>query len=66
MTMTRKQYRQLACSDTGPGCDFLVRAETDDEVLEVLKGHATRMHGYTEFPPEAEAQIRSLIKTVEV
>ena len=61
-----KQYKQISCSDIGPGCEFQVRAETEDEVLEVVSGHAKRMHGYTEFPPETLAQVRSLVKTVEI
>jgi predicted small metal-binding protein len=61
-----KEYKQLACRDAGVECEFLVRAETADEVMEVVGGHAVRIHGYKDIPAEMAAQIRSLIKTVEV
>lgn len=61
-----KEYKQLACRDAGMDCEFLVRAETDEEVLEVVGGHAMRVHGYKDIPPEMAAQVKSLIKTVQV
>ncbi len=61
-----KEYKQLACRDAGMDCEFLVRAETDEEVLEVAGGHAVRVHAYKDISPEMAAQVKSLIKTVQV
>ena len=61
-----KDYKQLTCRDAGYECDFLVRAETEDEVMEVAGGHAGHIHGMANIPPEAAAQIKKLIKTVQV
>ena len=61
-----KDYKQIGCRDAGYECDFQVRAETEDEVLEVVGGHAKRIHGMANIPPETAAQIKKLIKTVQV
>ena len=61
-----KDYKQMGCRDAGYECDFQVRAETEDEVMEVVGGHAKRVHGMADIPPEAVAQIKALIKTVSV
>jgi len=61
-----KQYKQLTCRDAGADCDFLVRAETEEEVLEVAAGHGKRVHGYKEIPPEMAAGMKSMMKTVTV
>jgi predicted small metal-binding protein len=61
-----KEYKQLSCRDAGVECDFLVRAETTDEVLQVAGGHGQRVHGYKEIPPEMATAMRNLVKTVQV
>jgi predicted small metal-binding protein len=64
--MAQKEYRQLSCRDAGSDCDFLVRAETEDEVFTVAAGHGSRVHGMTELTPELKNKIKSMIKTVRV
>jgi predicted small metal-binding protein len=64
--MAQKQYKQLSCREAGADCDFLVRAETEDEVLTVAAGHGSRVHGITEITPEMKSKMNSLIKTVWV
>jgi len=61
-----KEYKQLSCRDAGVDCDFLVRAETVNEVIEVASGHGKRVHGYKEIAPDMLTAMRSLVKTVQV
>ncbi len=62
--MAVREYRQLSCRDAGADCDFLVRAETEDEVLEVAAAHGARMHGMKEVSPDLKSKIKSAIRTV--
>lgn len=64
--MAKKEYKQLSCRDAGADCDFLVRAETEDEVLAVAAAHASPVHGMKEVPAEQKAKMKSLMKTVRV
>lgn len=59
------QYKQINCRDGGAPCDFLVRAETEDEAVAVAAGHAKRFHDQDETP-ELRAAIKAIVKTVEV
>jgi predicted small metal-binding protein len=64
--MAKKEYKQLSCRDFGADCDFLVRAETEEEVLRVAADHGCRMHGECENSAELKEKARSLIKNVAV
>jgi len=64
--MANKEYKQLSCRDAGAPCDFLVRAETEDEVLAVAAAHGARVHGMKEVTPDLKNKMKSLIKTVWV
>jgi predicted small metal-binding protein len=64
--MAQKEYKQLSCRDAGADCDFLVRAETEEEVMQVAADHGARVHGMKEITPELKKKIKSLIKTVRV
>lgn len=64
--MDSRAYKQLSCRDAGADCDFLVRAETEDEVMKVASEHGCRVHGKCGVSPEFESKIRSLIRDVSV
>jgi len=64
--MPRKEYKQLNCRDAGMDCDFMVRAETEEEVLAAAASHGSRVHGLKEIPAEKKAKIQSAIKTVRL
>jgi predicted small metal-binding protein len=51
----------LHCRDIGFACSQVVRAETDDEVLQQAAVHAKEVH-QVEVTPEMAEQIRSLIR----
>lgn len=52
----------LECSKVDPssGCHYVVRGETEQEVLQKAKVHA-RQHGIRSITPELMSQIRSNI-----
>ena len=64
--MAQKEYKQLSCRDAGADCDFLVRAETEEEVMAVAASHGSRVHGMKEVTPELKKKMKSLIKSVWV
>jgi predicted small metal-binding protein len=66
--MAKKNYKQLGCLDVDPngGCAFLVRAETEDEVMRLTGDHAKVAHKMAVPPPEVLAKVKAAIKTVTV
>ncbi len=64
--MAQKQYKQLSCRDAGADCDFLVRAETEEEVMKVAAEHGARVHGMNDMTQELGKKIKSQIKDVWV
>ncbi len=62
--MAGKTFHQLSCRDAGADCDFMVRAETKEEVLRVVADHACRSHQECEIPPELKAKLSSVMQTV--
>ena len=58
--MAQKEYKELSCRDTGADCDFLVRAETTEEVISVASEHGCRVHQVCEITPEARDRMNSL------
>ena len=53
--------KTLHCSDAGFDCQAVVKAQTDEEILEQAAEHARSVHGVTVTPEMAE-QIKQLIK----
>jgi predicted small metal-binding protein len=47
-----------------PGCDFAVRAKTDDEVIEIAHMHQEITHGVKEISPDLEKKIQVSIRPV--
>jgi len=39
--------KTLACGDLVPGCQAVVTAETEDEILQIAAQHAVEAHGLT-------------------
>lgn len=52
--------KTLRCRDPGFDCDPVVRAETDDEILQQAAAHAVQAHHVT-ITPEMAEQARTLI-----
>ena len=39
--------KTLSCGDLVPGCQAVVTAETEDEILQIAAQHAVEAHGLT-------------------
>ena len=39
--------KTLACGELVPGCEAVVRADTEEEILQIAARHAVEAHGLT-------------------
>lgn len=51
----------LRCRDVGMDCDFEVRVDTEEEILQKAAEHAQTAHGMPEIPEEVMAKVRAAI-----
>ncbi|MBD0298194.1 MAG: DUF1059 domain-containing protein [Flavisolibacter sp.] len=54
----------LRCRDVGFECDKVIRANTEEEVLQQAAEHAQKDH-HVQVTPQMAEQIKTLIKEVE-
>ena len=52
----------VSCKDVGVDCDFMMRGETDQDILQQAAEHARTAHNMTEIPPEVEEKLRGAIR----
>jgi len=52
--------REVACREAGYDCDFVIRSENDDELIEFVQEHAQSTHD----AELAAADIQGIWKTV--
>ena len=52
----------IRCRDIGVDCDFEVRGETVEELLENCEEHARTAHGMDEIPAELVAKVKAAIR----
>lgn len=52
----------LRCRDVGLDCDFVARAETEEEILSKAAEHGQAVHDMKEFPEEVVAKVRAAIR----
>ncbi len=50
------------CRDVVLDCDFVARAETEEELLQKAAAHGQAEHGMTEMPPDVLQRVKSLIR----
>ena len=62
--MPEENYREFMCKLVNPGCNFAVRAKTEDEVIELARMHQEIAHGAKEISPDLEKKINSNIRPV--
>lgn len=60
----QKEYKQLSCKDFGADCDFMVRAQTSEELMKYCQQHACLVHKKCETSPRSDEKIKSRIKDV--
>ena len=53
--------KTLKCRDAGFGCEGVIKANSEEEVLNQAAQHAREVHGVTVTPELAE-QLKTLIK----
>ncbi len=54
--------KALRCRDVGMDCDFVARAETEEENLKKATEHAATVHDMKEIPEEVLAKVRAAIR----
>lgn len=64
MAIQQKLYRELACKNFRADCDFMIRAETYEELMRYGQEHACNVHGKCDGSPESIEKIKSRIKDV--
>jgi predicted small metal-binding protein len=64
--MIEKEYKELSCKDFRSDCDFSIRAETEEEVLNKCREHACSSHGKCDDSPRTREKIKSRIRDVWV
>ena len=52
----------LRCRDVGFDCDTVMRAETEEKVLQQAAEHAKSAHDLNEISEEAVAKVRTVIR----
>ena len=57
--------KTITCREAGFDCDFIVKGEIEDEVMQRGAEHAMKVHGMKEndITPEFEEKVRGLIRT---
>lgn len=56
--------KELHCRDVGFDCEGVIKATTEEEVLQQAARHALDVHGVT-ITPEMADQVKTLVKEVE-
>jgi predicted small metal-binding protein len=52
----------VSCRDVGVDCDFVMRGETAEDILQQALEHARTAHNMTEIPPEVAEKLRGAIR----
>jgi len=50
------------CRDVGFDCDGIVKAETEDDLLQQVAEHAQTVHGLEKVTDEIVAKVKSVIR----
>jgi len=54
--------KTLHCADLMPGCDYVARGDSEQDVLQQAAEHARTVHNISEITPELAAQVQSKIR----
>lgn len=52
----------LRCNDVGLDCDFVAKADTEEEILQQAAEHAAAAHDMKEIPEDVLAKVRAAIR----
>lgn len=53
--------KEFICGDLVPGCETVIRGESEEEIFEQVAVHARDEHGMDEVPPEVQDKVRASI-----
>ncbi len=56
--------KEMHCSDVGMDCDFVAKAESEEELMKKVVEHAREAHGITEITPELAQKVTEVIRDV--
>lgn len=56
--------KRMTCADVGMDCDFAALADTEEELLELVREHARRVHGIEEITPELKRKVLDAVEDV--
>lgn len=56
--------KRIRCEDVGMDCDFAALADTESELLEIVREHAERVHGVEEVTPELRRKVMDAVEDV--
>ena len=56
--------KELRCGDVVPGCNHVIRGETEDDVMKKGAQHASEAHGMKNLDEETQRKVRSKIRSV--
>lgn len=54
--------KELRCGDVVPGCDFVARGDSEQEILDQAAAHACAVHGVNKITPELAEKARGAIR----
>ena len=52
----------LNCKDVGFDCEGVVRAETEEEALQIAAAHAKDVHGIQEITPDIAEKVKAAMR----
>jgi predicted small metal-binding protein len=52
----------IHCRDVGFDCDGVIRANSEEEALQMAAEHAKAVHGLEKVSPEVVAKLKSIIR----
>lgn len=55
----------IKCRDVGFDCEGVIKANTEEEALQMAAKHAKEVHGLNDVTPEVVDKIKSVIIEVE-
>lgn len=62
--MAEREYKELTCRDMGHDCDFLVRAETENELLRLASEHLCEVHDICAITPKVTENMSHSMKRI--
>ena len=55
----------LRCRDVGMDCDFVVQANTEEEILQHAAAHAHMVHNMQEIPAEVITAVLAAVREIQ-